>query len=102
MNRWNLALAGICALLLIVAITCWFSLCGVISSSVGDGASHNDADYVPTVKAISEPDDAVREARRVDLPLLEEANKVIIELTEVGGGPRSIILRKSADIEQLR
>ena len=68
--------------------------------SKGDGK--NDAEEIPAVKKVSDQSGAIREAKAVDLPLLEKADKVIIEEAKRGGGGRRVTLDKADAIKELR
>jgi hypothetical protein len=68
--------------------------------SQGDGKKA--ADEIPAVKKVSNQSGAIREAQKVDLPLLEKVDKVVIEEAKRGGGGKRITLDKADDIKELR
>ena len=71
-------------------------LVGAISSQF---VLRADSHEIPPVKAAKDQEDALHLARKIDLPLLEKADKVVIE--ESVGGRRHTI-QKADDIKELR
>ena len=65
--------------------------------ATGDGPK--DAGETPAVKNVRDQAEAVREARKVDLPLLEKADNVIFEEAEAVRGRRYVMLDKAEDIK---
>jgi hypothetical protein len=59
-----------------------------------------DAEDIPAVKKVDDQADAIREARRVDLPLLDRADRVVIEESKQAGG-RRVTLTKRERIREL-
>lgn len=79
----------------------WFML--VISCTAGAACGRNElADEIPAVKKVESQADAIEEAKKVDLPLLEKADKVVIDEAKPGGGGRRITLDKTDAIKELR
>jgi len=56
---------------------------------------------IPAVKKVTSQNQAVRQARAVDLPLLEKADKVVIEGACVARG-RRVTIDKVDDLKELR
>jgi hypothetical protein len=65
------------------------------------GDAPKDAADVPAAKRVTDQAAAVREAREVDLPLLEKADRVVIEAARTAGGGK-VTLDKADDLKQLR
>jgi hypothetical protein len=82
-------------------LTCFaLGLAGPVASSRGD--DEKDQEKVPAVKKVGSQEEAVEQARQVDLPLLGKADKVVIEETKRGGQGRRVTLTRAADLKELR
>src|SRR5262245_54129676 len=58
---------------------------------------------VPRPKSVGDQAEAIDEARKVDLPLLEKADKVVIEeVDKPGAKGRRVSLKKADEVKELR
>jgi hypothetical protein len=60
------------------------------------------AEDIPAVRKVDDQSDAIREARRVDLPLLDRADRVVIEESKQAGGRRVTLTKRERIREVVR
>jgi hypothetical protein len=80
------------------SVLAWFVLAVAAQAPTLHAADQPDAEDIPEVKKVDDQSDAIREARRVDLPLLAKADKVVIEEAKHAGGRRATLSKR----EQIR
>ena len=88
----------------------WFSAMSLLVLGMGTtalmplakAAGEKDSKEVPAAKRVSDQGEAIDAARKVDLPLLKKAEKVIIEEVKRGGKGRRATLTKAGEIKELR
>jgi hypothetical protein len=66
------------------------------------GGDKKGGGEIPAVKKVDSQNDAIEQARKVDLPLLEKADKVVIARPMRGGQGRQVTLTRAAAIKELR
>jgi hypothetical protein len=73
----------------------------MVLSSKADGKK--DSQEVPATKVVDDQAEAIDEARKVDLPLLEKADKVVIEeMAKPEGKGRRVTLKKADELKEIR
>jgi hypothetical protein len=81
-----------------IAISFPIIACLACSSSRRD----DDSADIPAIKAVADQNEAIRLARDVDLPILEKADRVVLEESAIDRGHRRVILEDEDDIKRLR
>jgi hypothetical protein len=66
------------------------------TSVIRRAAEWSPVTLIPAVTAATDQEQAIRLARKVDLPALEKANRVVIEEAKIGRDGRRVML-KDAD-----
>ncbi len=69
---------------------------------VGGGDAGRDGDDIPSAKKLGSKAEAVEHARRVDVPLLRKADRVVIAEAKRGGKGRTVTLTRPPAIRELR
>jgi hypothetical protein len=78
-------------------------LTGTVLIRYSRADDRKDSKAVPAPKNTGDQAEAIDEARKVDLPLLEEADKVVVEeVPSRAGTGRRVTLKKADEIKELR